>query len=610
MSALSITAESTGSRQLFGSGQSKIIRIGFKSNDKDKIRFILRELSDYLISFNEQRKSKQIEQNLRYVNSEISRQLRQIEEIEGELRSFRSNNQVFSPSEDAQLFREQLDRLQQAQQDTQGKIVAAQQQFRGFAEELGMTPQEALVAVNLSTSPSYTSQLGALRSVEQKLAEQISLFPPNSPLVQQVAQERQELLRQLQAEAQIIARRNAVRNPENLIGYQSSTSGEIISRYIQAGVEYESLLRLNEQLGRQLAQVEGQLNRTIDLNLGFRKIEQRLAAAQEALRLLLQTRQSIQLQLAQQDFTWELLSDIDDEEQYTVTLRLLLALVLAAILGGFSGAALAIILDLLDPKLLDIEQVRKEAPVPILGDIPWGSELNQTSFSRIETPIALWGLQQQVRMSPPIFEERFLFLLGHLQRSCADGGCVAITSARNGEGRTTTAIYLGLAAAVLGQRVLLVDANLQAPGLHEALGIPNTSGIAELLNGTAMASGWLALRSRPERLWVLTAGQGGGRLSSAAGIALLKELKAAFDWVIIDTPPQLISSETNRLVPAVDGALAVVRLGYSQRAELRALMAEYRLNFPQQLLGIVLNGLPLPKEAAPRTSERAEPMRQ
>ncbi|AXY68080.2 hypothetical protein D3A95_08120 [Thermosynechococcus sichuanensis E542] len=601
--SLSITAESPGAGRLIGSSNSKIIKIQFQAKDKDKIRSLLNLLSDYLINFNEQQKNRQIQQNLRYVNNEISKTIRQIEELEQDLRDFRAANRVFSPTKDADEWRSQLTALRQAKSDNESKMDAIQQRFRALEEELGMTPQQALVAVNLSTSPSYTSQLGALRQVEQRLAEQMSLFPANSPMVQQVEAERQQLVQQLQSEARTIAQRNAVNNPENLIGYQSSTSADLITNYITAGVEYESLQRVNTRLQEQIRQVEAQINRTINLTLGFRKIEQRIAAAQQALQLLLQTRQSLQLQIAQQDFAWQLLSDINDEEQYEVTMRLLVALILAMVLGGFSGAVLAIVLDLMDPRFQDLQQVLKRMPAPVIGQVPLTTEWDQFSFNRLEQPVALWGLQHHLPNSPQAFQESFLFLVGRIQQQ-RQRGIIAITSAEAGAGRTTIALYLALAAASLGQRVLLVDANLREPGLHTALGIANTSGVGELLAGSTPPPYWQGLlQQHSERLWVLTAGQGSGRLSSEVGVALLQEMKAAFDWVILDTPPQLTDSETNRLLTVVDGALLVLRLNHTEREAFTNVCKDYSLNFPNKLLGIVVNGAPTPKTTAKRERE-------
>ncbi|MFN4194530.1 MAG: CpsD/CapB family tyrosine-protein kinase [Thermosynechococcus sp.] len=176
--------------------------------------------------------------------------------------------------------------------------------------------------------------------------------------------------------------------------------------------------------------------------------------------------------------------------------------------------------------------------------------------------------------------------------------------AEAGAGRTTIALYLALAAASLGQRVLLVDASLREPGLHTALGIANTSGVGELLAGTTPHPYWQGLlQQHSERLWVLTAGQGSGRLSSEVGVALLQEMKAAFDWVILDTPPQLTDSETNRLLTVVDGALLVLRLNHTEREAFTNVCKDYSLSFPNKLLGIVVNGAPPPKTTAKREQE-------
>jgi Mrp family chromosome partitioning ATPase len=62
---------------------------------------------------------------------------------------------------------------------------------------------------------------------------------------------------------------------------------------------------------------------------------------------------------------------------------------------------------------------------------------------------------------------------------------VAVTSASSGEGKTSTATNLAVVMAQLGKRVLLLDADLRKPRLHEIFRVPNRNGVVNFLTGTA-----------------------------------------------------------------------------------------------------------------------------
>ncbi|AXY68628.1 AAA family ATPase [Thermosynechococcus sichuanensis E542] len=594
-----------------GNTDSKVIQITFSSDNKHKLNSALNLFAEKIIEFNEKEKQQQIFQNLRYVNQEIQRTLSQIDDLEDQLNQFRSANQVLRPdsigsmsasgSSDADLYRMQLANLITARNENNAKIESVQQTFDSINSQLQMTPAEALVASNLSTSVNYTNLLTNLTDVEKRLAEELSRLQPNAPTVRSLDEERRLILAQIKQEAQQIAQRNQVSNPESLIGYQSSVSEGLIGKYIDAKVELESLRRMDEELDRQIAATRQELVRLTLLANPYRKIEQRIAAAQQSLQLLLQTRQSLQLQIAQQDFTWRILSDLEDTEQYKVTMRLSNALVIALILGIASGVVLALILDLLDSRFLEVEQVRQNTGLPIVGQIPLASEFDQYSFTRLETPLTLWGLQHYLAGGTPTFRESFYFLLSHLEQLGLQR-TLAVTSAQAGEGRTTIAAYLALAAATLGKRVLLIDVNLRQPGLHQVFGIANTSGLAELLTGTLPLPNWFSLfEAHSEKLWVLTAGQPQQEpmslLSSPQWHSFLASTQAAFDLVIIDTAPMVQCAETNRLVASVDQALFVVRLGKTKRDAFAKALKEYDLGLKDKAIGIVVNGVGAPQQS-------------
>ena len=586
---------------------SKIIQITFSFSNKDKLKSALNLFAEKIIEFNEKEKQQQIFQNLRYVNQEIQKTLSQIDDLEDQLNRFRAANQVLKPDSiigsgsDIGLYQKQLDSLIAKRNENVANIESVQQTFDSINSQLRMTPAEALVASNFSTSTNYTNLLRNLIDVEKKLTEEISKLQSDAPTVRSLEEERRLILRQIKQAAQQIAQRNQLPMPKDLVPYRSSVEEGLIGKYIEAKVELESLKRLDAELSRQIDATRQELVRLTRLSNPYRKIEQRIVAARQSLQLLLLTRQSLQLQIAQQDFTWRVLSDINDTEQYEVTIRLSGALAIALILGTASGAILALILDSIDSRFLEVEQVRQNTRLSIVGQIPLAREFDQYSFTRLETPLTLWGLQHQLAGATPAFKESFYFLLAHLEQLGLQR-TLAVTSAQSGEGRTTIAAYLGLAAATSGKRVLLVDANLRQPGLHQVFGIANSGGLTELLTGVLPLPNWFScLETHSEKLWILTGGQPHPEptslLSSSHWQSFLASVQPAFDLVIVDTAPMVQYAETNRLVASVDQALFVVRLGKTKREMFAKALKEYDLGLKNKAMGIVVNGVRAAKQS-------------
>ena len=165
-----------------------------------------------------------------------------------------------------------------------------------------------------------------------------------------------------------------------------------------------------------------------------------------------------------------------------------------------------------------------------------------------------------------------------------------VTSALAGDGKSFTAVNLALTLSESYRRnVLLIDADLRRPSLHEIFRVPNVVGLNEGL--AAGEDAQLAALKLTQTLTLLPAGKPVpdpmGGLSSERMRRILTEASARFEWVIVDTPPVGLLADANLLGSLVDGALLVVRANQTPYpAVTRALEAIGR----DRVLGVVLNG--------------------
>jgi protein-tyrosine kinase len=187
--------------------------------------------------------------------------------------------------------------------------------------------------------------------------------------------------------------------------------------------------------------------------------------------------------------------------------------------------------------------------------------------------------------------EQYRRLAARLHLAQAEHGTklVMVTSALVGEGKTLTASNLALTLSEsYGKRVLLVDADLRRPGIHEMFGVPNFTGLNDGIRSSEERK--VPVIRLTQQLSVLTAGRPDpdpmAVLSSDRMRRVLADAAATFEWVIIDTPPVALLSDAHLLASLVDTVVLVVRAGVTPLEAIRtATVAVGR----DRILGVVLN---------------------
>jgi capsular exopolysaccharide synthesis family protein len=169
---------------------------------------------------------------------------------------------------------------------------------------------------------------------------------------------------------------------------------------------------------------------------------------------------------------------------------------------------------------------------------------------------------------------------------------LVITSASPREGKTSSIINLAIGLADLNKRVLLIDGDVRNPRVHEALGLSNQFGFADLLEQSDpdLSSG--PIPSGIDRLFVLPVGAATPRtknlLASARLAQILSAYEAQYDFVLIDTAPALHMRDARMLARAADAVILIVRAGRTSREAASAVIEKFRQD-GTAVLGVVLN---------------------
>jgi protein-tyrosine kinase len=219
------------------------------------------------------------------------------------------------------------------------------------------------------------------------------------------------------------------------------------------------------------------------------------------------------------------------------------------------------------------------------------SQANDRSrlFERIDAKLAEKVVADQ-NMSP-ISREQYRRLAAVLHDAQTSNGLkvVMIASAVPGEGKTLTASNLALTLSEsYRQRVLLIDADLRRPTLHQVFQLAAASGLIEGLEAGGDVK--LVLRQVSPTLSILPAGRPTSDpmagLTSDRMRLLLQEARDSFDWVIIDTPPLLLLPDAHLLTTMVDGAVLIVRANSTPHEHVKRAAD---IIGRQRITGVVLN---------------------
>ncbi|GLZ51535.1 Wzz/FepE/Etk N-terminal domain-containing protein [Actinomycetospora sp. NBRC 106378] len=162
-----------------------------------------------------------------------------------------------------------------------------------------------------------------------------------------------------------------------------------------------------------------------------------------------------------------------------------------------------------------------------------------------------------------------------------DRRCLVLTGVRTEQGTTTVAVDLAVALALAGESVVLVDADLQRPGIATVLGLPEEPGLSDTLRARKATGGVVGVqRFAPGSFDVLTAGSAverpGEVWGSADGAKVLTALRATYTWVLLDASPLSGSPAALDLARLADGVVVVARRGSARPEDLDVAAAGLR----------------------------------
>lgn len=258
-------------------------------------------------------------------------------------------------------------------------------------------------------------------------------------------------------------------------------------------------------------------------------------------------------------------------------------LLVSSVLGLISGLALALYRESGDTSFRGQEEAEASLMLPVLGKTPYLRDKRKDVIT----------LDLMTHNEPrSLVAESFNHIRTYLESITRPKGMSTflVTSSSPQEGKTDVAVNLAISLAEVGRKVLLLDADLRRPRLHNTFALKPIPGFSELLSGDA-TTGEVIHKASIANLSVIPCGKLSDRpaelLETSALAEILRELKNQFEYIILDSPPILPVTDALILADVVDGVIQVVQ-GDKTRREI-ALAARNRLSkCKAQMVGIIL----------------------
>lgn len=266
--------------------------------------------------------------------------------------------------------------------------------------------------------------------------------------------------------------------------------------------------------------------------------------------------------------------------------RKTLNIILSLIVGLLGGIGLAFFTEYLDNTIKTPDDIEKKVYLPPLGLVP------QYADNKDNLPVEYITHSDGKSPISEAYRTIRTFLL--LSTGGRPPKVMMVTSPARGEGKTTTALNTAITLTKSNVKVVIIDADMRKPRLHNIFELDNVRGLSTFLSGNAEFRDGLIQTSDIQNLDIITSGpippNPAELLGSYRFHELIHTLSNLYNFIVIDTPPVLGISDPLIVSQQTDGVIIVVKSGETPKEatlETRRLLQSVNA----KILGVVLNSI-------------------
>jgi capsular exopolysaccharide synthesis family protein len=571
-------------------GGSDVLQITYKDRNPQQAAKVVNTLMKLYLENDVQTNSREAEAARQFMDKQLPTTQRAVNEAEVALRNFKQQNNVVDLSEEGKSAVGIIGNLDTTINTTRAQLDEATTQAKELKKKVNLNSQEAITVSAISQSPAIQGILTQQQDTERQLATESSRFSDSNPIIISLKEKQATLKTLLEQQIRSTVGSNE-KIPQGLLRI-GDLKQNMIKDSLQLELQRDGLVKKLASLQNSRAAYEKRVNVMPQLVQTQRQLERQLEVSQSTYQSLLKKVQELQLVKSKNTSTARIISNAAVPEKADYTLSKIVG-GLGVLLGALISTGAIAYLEIKDKSLKTVKEIDKIFGYTLLGAIPAASK-NKKTISK-DRLLASTTLEVAVRDTPQsVTSEMSRSIQANLRFLESDNPLkiITVTSSIANEGKSKVAANLAAAIASLGQKVLLIDADMRIPYQHQFWKLPLKKGLSDLLVGKSKFSQnyWTVM----DNLDVLTAGSRPQNplscLESQKMKSLIQEVSELYDFVIIDTPPVLVAAETLSIAKITDGILLVSRPGVIDGNS--ALAAQEKLKMAKaNVLGLIVNGV-------------------
>lgn len=559
-----------------------ILRLIYTDSDPKRAREVLSALSQTYVEYSLKDRRTKSSTAINFIEDKLPQIKKQLDKSALVVTQFRKTYSIVDPDTYAASVYKMREALETQAQDLQIKIAQVQQQYESLSRQVGKSPDAAIGGAILQQDAAYQSLIKQFQDVETNYFLERTRFRADHPNVLVLKDRRDELYRLLETRASVVGVKGGSSNITNepISPIQQNLASQLFESQTTLAVSQVQL----ESIRNAQSEVSAAFSKIPQIQQKYVEIKRQLDLDSSTYSKLAEKLEELRISEAQEISSWKLLEPpLVPTRPFSPDIER--SLITGAITGLGLGLLAALLLNRLDQRIREVDEVREMIDIPLLASIPTTKAISLK---------AMVGQSVLPTSSYYAFKESLSSLALNLRYLGTDNmmKVIAFTSSIPSEGKSTLTYNLAAILSTLGHRVLLVDADLRKPTLHKLTGLSNKVGLSTALATPNPWQDLIQVVNGKENFHVLTSGAIPPNpmllLESVKMAALVQEWRQAYDYVLVDTPPVLGITDAQCLASKVDTFILVAAINRSTRSGItRAL--EILKNARANVSGLLIN---------------------
>lgn len=576
-------------------GGTDVLKLSYESNQPQEAANVVNMLMRFYIYGDIQNQRSRALSARQFIAEQLPQRETVVRETEEALSQFKRKHNIIDLEVEDEATVNAISKLESEITTVQSELEEAIARSTTLRNQVGLSPQEAITVSKLSQSSEIKEILRELQSVERQLVTARKDYQDKFPTVISLKARQSALKNLLNQKSQKTIRKQS---PAKTVRVElDDPQQSSIKDFLAAEVQRRAIAKRLESLKRRRSAYDRRTQALPKLRQTLRELERKSKAAQSTYETLLKKLQELQVAENTNASNAQIIEHALVPTEGTTFRKKAIIVAFGILLGSFLATASIPILAMRQQRFLKSQKdVENIFGYPVWSVIPPIEDKDTVDKHGSNALISIVG-------------EMHRMIQDHPQLLSADQTLktIVVTSPESGEGKSTISANLAVTMAQLGQRVLLVDANMHNPQQHHLFKLPNELGLSNVIRDTSIRfpEVQMIINQVMNNFDVLTSGT---KPASPISILccermtlLLQYFAWNYDFVILDASPLLYVDGTSALGNMADGVLLVTNPA-AIGAEDIAMVKEIITRSEQNVIGMVINRAATEKSSATNVS--------